>query len=500
MRRNLVRPVVLDLAFNMAKSIIPRMFQILQCLLLAFLIIRPVLISPQIQPIESRTQPAGVTVRYHPDGGLLAGDQVSFEVAVPTGFREKVVEIQLDRGILGLQTIATSALAPDAMGGETAVFLWAWDTRGLSPGDYSLRFTIKPGNLTWTEIVHLGKPFSAASQIWQERDTQCCRIHTISGTAAARDIDHLAAIVDERARLAAQQLGYSLEQGPDSGNLLDINIIPRVLGQGGFTGSEVTVSYGDENYMPSDIGIIIQHELIHRMDAALGGDYRPIMLAEGLAVYLTGGHYKMEPVVSQAAILAREGKYLPLTILSEDFYSHQHEESYLEAASLITYMVQTWGWTAFNQFYRDIHQQPNQNAAQAINEALQRHFGISLQDLDLKLISWLMAQPVLPDMRSDLNTMVDFFNAVRDYQKALDPSAYFREVWLPDPAEMRKRGIVADYLRGPQDDLNLRIIAYLKKAGQSWRNGQYLQTTIDLWQVHQVVQTYVKKESLSMSN
>ena len=123
-----------------------------------------------------------------------------------------------------------------------------------------------------------------------------------------------------------------------------------------------------------------------------------------------------------------------------------------------------------------------------MDDALQRHLGISLQDLDLKLESWLVGQPVLPDMRSNLNTMVDFYDAVRNYQEEMDPSAYFRQVWLPDPAEMRKRGIVADYLRGPQDSLNLRIMAYLKTAGQSWINGQYLKTMEALWQARQVVQ------------
>ena len=471
------------------------MVQLLQLLLLALMVIRPVFISPQVKQIEVPSQPPGVTVRYHPDGGLRTGDQVSIEVAIPPGFRGKEVKIQLNQGLLGMKTIATSAFAPDALGGETAVFLWAWNTRGLSPGDYDLQFSISPDNQTWTETVHLGKPFSGAPQTWQERDTQCCRIHYISGTAAARDIDKLTAIVDQRAKLAAQQLGYSLMQTPDSGDLLDINFVPRILGQGGFTGSEVIIAYSDENYTASDIGIIIQHELIHRIDAILGGDFRPRMLVEGLAVYLTGGHYKVEPIVMQAAILAREGSYLPLSILAEDFYSHQHEESYLEAASLVDYIVHTWGWTEFNQFYRDIHQQPDQNAAQAIDGALQRHFRISLQELDLRLVSWLMAQPVLPDMRSDLNAMVDFYNTIREYQKVLDPSAYFRQVWLPDPAEMRKRGIVADYLRGPQDSLNLSVIAILKKAGQSWRNGQYLQTAVDLWQARQMIQSFLKKRA-----
>ncbi len=478
--------LILGLAFGMAKSIIPNMTKVVQVLLVVYLSLFPALAQRQIQQGVIPVRPAGITVRYHPDGGLLSGDLVSIEVMVPTGFPGKGVVVQLDQGAQGLQTIATSEFGPNASGGRTAVFLWAWDTRGIPPGDYHLRFTISPDNQVWTEVVHLGEPLSGAAQTWQERDTECCRIHYISATAAARDIDHLAQIVDERARTAARQLGYSLTQ--NSGDLLDINLIPRELGQGGFTGKEVIISYSDEDYTAGDIGIIIQHELIHRMDVALGGDYRPILLVEGLAVYLTGGHYEPEPVVLQAAILAREGGYLPLDILSENFYSHQHEESYLEAASLVAYMVQTWGWDGFNQFYRDIHLSTGQNAGQAMDDTLQRHFGISLQDLDLRLESWLVGQPVLPDMRTNLNTMVDFYDAIRSYQEEMDTSAYFRQVWLPDPAEMRKRGIVADYLRGPQDNLNLRIMANLKAAGQSWINGQYLQTMKDLWQARQVVQ------------
>ena len=184
----------------------------------------------------------------------------------------------------------------------TAVFLWAWDTRGLSPGNYSLQFTLSPDNQTWIETVYLGEPFSGTPQTWQERDTECCRIHYISGTATARDNDRLARIVDERANLAAQQLGYSTALTPDSKDLLDINIISRILGQSGFSGSEMIISYSDENCTAADIGILIQHKLIHRMDAALGGDFHPILFVEGLAVYLTSGHYKVEPVVLQAAI------------------------------------------------------------------------------------------------------------------------------------------------------------------------------------------------------
>ncbi len=60
------------------------------------------------------------------------------------------------------------------------------------------------------------------------------------------------------------------------------------------------------------------------------------------------------------------------------------------------------------------------------------------------------AQSFTNDERTDLRLTVGFFDTVRRYQKALDPSAYFLTAWLPDGSVMRQRGIVADFLRHPQ--------------------------------------------------
>jgi hypothetical protein len=57
----------------------------------------------------------------------------------------------------------------------------------------------------------------------------------------------------------------------------------------------------------------------------------------------------------------------------------------------------------------------------------------------------------------------------------LDESAYFLTAWLPDGEEMRKRGIVADYLRRPQTSQNQEVVKLLVEVDQQIRAGNYLQ-------------------------
>jgi len=458
---------------------------------LRFLVAILILSNPAWIPLrqDAMTVPvatAGFTTRYHPDGGLVVGDQVSIQVFSPPGFQPKNGEVEVRVISPEEEDIGEATWITDGNGRQMAILLWAWDTRGLSPGEYTLSFEVETGEEAWQEKVELAEAPKGPAQVWMERDTDCCRLHYISGTAAARDIDLLAQEVDERARRVAVFMGYTPQEqsaNEEAADRLDVDLVPRILGQGGFSAGEVLVSYADDNYTVTDAGIILQHELTHRIDPLMGGDFRPTMLAEGLAVYVSGGHYRPEPLILQAAFLPRYGEYLPLAILAENFYSHQHEQSYLEAGALVGYMITTWGWQGFNDFYRDIHQAEGQATSQAIDQALQNHFGMSLQLLDDRFVGWLEEQPDLPDMDLDLEVMVDYFDEIRAYQMALDPSAYFQQVWLPDPAEMRKRGIVADYLRGPHAERNQEIEALLEQAGTNWIGGQYLQAFRTLAQV-----------------
>jgi hypothetical protein len=169
-----------------------------------------------------------------------------------------------------------------------------------------------------------------------------------------------------------------------------------------------------------------------------------------LAVYLSGGHFKPEPLVARAAALLTLGSYIPLTSVANDFYNQQHDISYLEAATLITYMVDMYGWEAFNTFYRDISVPARgQTDSDVIDAALQAHFKFSFATLETAYLAYLRKQPFSQEQRADLQVTVEFFDTVRRYQAAFDPSAYFLYAWLPDGSVMRQRAIVAERLAEP---------------------------------------------------
>ena len=102
-------------------------------------------------------------------------------------------------------------------------------------------------------------------------------------------------------------------------------------------------------------------------------------------------------------------------------------------------------------------------------------------------------------MYADVMLTVSYYEAVRQYQRLLDPSAYFLTAWLPDGEEMRQRGIVADYLRRPSTRQNLIIEELLIEADRQLRAGNYLaaekalgqvQRELDLVQIELLIGAY----------
>jgi hypothetical protein len=213
--------------------------------------------------------------------------------------------------------------------------------------------------------------------------------------------------------------------------------------------------------------------MIHTLDGQLGGDFRPTILIEGLAVYLSGGHYKLEPFMPRAASLLESylDWYIPLEILANDFYSSQHEIGYLEAAALVEYMVTTFGWEAFSSFYRDILLEQNESQSEAIDTALRAHFSTSLARLEQDFLAALKLEPDTYAWVEDVRLTVTYFDTLRSYQQLLDPSAYFRTAWLMDNQTMRERNIVADYLRHPQASQNLALETLFITARQQVEEG-----------------------------
>jgi hypothetical protein len=407
-------------------------------------------------------------VYIHPDGGLYPGDQVSFELVAPDGvsMAGRTASIEIDdpnQSILGPQEFAPSGIA----GRMQATFEWAWDTTGLSPGDYVADFSIQSGGPAWTETISL-LPGSAPAGQWASATNDCCSLLYITGTQAEQDLGKLLSMVDEQATSVSRQLGAEFEEP------VSIVFLPRVLGHGGFADDAISISYLERNYAGSSSEIVLHHELVHKLDSQLGGDLRPAFFVEGLAVYLSGGHFKPEPLIPRAAALLEQGMYLPLAPLAERFYSSQHEIGYLEASALIEYMIERWGNDAFFAFYRDIHPvEGSASQAAAINAALLKHFQLSFGELENDFLQYLSKQPFEGRWEEDVRLSVRYYDTVRRYQQALDPSAYYMTAWLPDNKQMRERDIVADYLRHPASPENVAIETLLVAVNEQLNAGDY---------------------------
>ena len=447
----------------------------------------PTLALPTISPPQTISA-EGITVYVHPEDALYAGDQVSFEVVFnrPLEENEKEVVITLEDGSqLGPAGIGIFGIARRSQ----ATLQWLWDTTPLEPGEHTLTFSILPRGLSWTETYSLHPTgeltYPSPDAEWITTESDCCIFYFVSDTAAARDIETLMDTADEQAELARERIGGGEFEEP-----ITVVFMSRVLGHGGFATGDVYISYLDRNYAGNAPTQVLHHEMIHVLDGRLGGNLRPTLFVEGLAVYLSGGHFKPEPLLERAAEAVDLGWYLPLSDLANNFYPSQHELSYLEAASLIEYMVDTWGWDTFNDFYRSIVEHPSGLQSAAINQALITDFGLTFEQLEAQFVDTLNVLPDNPALEDDIRLTVTFFDTVRRYQERLDPSAYFMTAWLLGINEMRENGIVADYVRHPSTPENIALEALLVEADASLRAGDYAAAELALEAVNAVLDAY----------
>lgn len=431
---------------------------------------------PAGTPAPTFTPSPSFTVRYHPDGPLYVGDRVSIEVLAPSGADSNHDKVRIS---LGEKTLGESEFQPFGIAGRNqATFYWLWDTHGLKAGVHTLMFNVLPAGTTWTESVSLlpagDVPYPEPGARWESTETTCCTIHYISGTAAERDLEKLKAMVDAQAADDERRLQTTLKAK------IPITFLPRVLGHGGFTSNEIYVSYLDQNYAGSTTTQVVHHEMVHWLDSQMGGETRLSILQEGLAVFMSDGHFKVEPIFPRAAALIELNWYIPLPQLINSFYTSQHEIGYMEAAALSGYMIQTYGWEKYNAMYRDLHPIEGGSESQVLNAALQTHFHLSLDQLEKDFTAFLHRQNVTENDLTDVRLTVAFYDTVRRYQLALDPSAHFLTAWLTDGSDMRQRGIVADYLRHPNAAVNQRIESLLVSADASLRAGNYSASEIDI--------------------
>ncbi|MCA9982067.1 MAG: hypothetical protein KDD89_14585, partial [Anaerolineales bacterium] len=397
----------------------------------------------------------------HPVPVLYAGDKATIQIGahVPSGvnMQDVVVQVLVDGSVVGQNRLNMRNFAGDT----SAVFNWVWDTT-TSDGSHELAIYIDPedriqigdenlANNVLTQTITVlpanQRPVAERNWQWTTAETEYAYVHVVEGTAAHRDFNDLLQATDDAVAFAADKLQVKPERK------LDVYFIDRVIGQGGYAGNSLVVSYPDRNYAGGGLWEVLVHEVVHVLDLQIAPRRMPF-LAEGVAVWATGGHYKQENLHTRTAALQELGLFVPLTDLANDFYPLQHEIGYLQAAGLVSYLVEQYGWEATRNFYASVEPVDGQTNAEVLSTQLQNHFGLTSAQLEEQWRNFLRNQPYDPNAIPDLQTTVRYYDIMRRYQQAHDPTAYFMTAWLPSPLEMRQREITADLTRHPTDEIN----------------------------------------------
>ena len=430
----------------------------------------------------------------YPVPAVYSGDVVSFRVMahVPEMLDPSDVtfEIQVGERLTLPGSLSRRNLAGEAIG----QLEWVWDTTGVT-GYIPVTLTLDPDDriqvgdenpdnnvvdLTLTVFSPNLRPPAEVGASWVMAETECCHIYVAEGTAAHRDLALLEEQVESGVREAVEKLDEPL------GSQIDFYFIDRVIGQGGYAGSAVVISYLDRNYAGGGLREVVVHEAVHRLDRQFAPE-RISFLAEGLAVWVTGGHYKQEAIDRRMVALRQAGLAIPVVELVNDFYPQQHEIGYLQAAGFISYHVNVYGWERVRAFYADVQRSQDTPPATALEEALVAHFGRTLAQTEADWMRYLDGIPADPDMLADLLTTLRYYDVMRAYQLRYDRTAHFLKAWLPYPEEMVERGITADLRRHPEEPLNVTLEVMLESVDRALVAGDYARANVLLDSIERVL-------------
>ena len=457
----------------------------------------PTVAEPTATVVPDPTDAADLSLNHtdvilHPVPVIYAGDKVTFQLLpqVPEGI--PVTDVSATIFVDGVQVAGGPLDRRNWNGQAEGVYEWAWDTTGLS-GEHRIEVMLDPADaigagdedplnnsvtITATIAIPTGQAARDAEAVWETTEIDCCFVHVVSNTAAARDLPALAPVLERAVAQAASRLAVEPSQK------LHVYFIDRVVGQGGFAGTDMVVSYVDRRYAGGGLYELLVHEATHILDQQFAPQ-RISFLAEGLAVWVTGGHYKTEDLTRRSAALVALGNeggpgYVPLASLINDFYPVQHEIGYLEAGGLVAYLVERGGWNTFKSFYSDVSADDGATTAEAVDVNLQRYYGASLAQIEAEWLAALQAQPVDPVVMDDLRTTIRYYNIARRYQELYDPTAHYLSAWLPHPTQVREFGNPADLTRRPEGEMNVTLELMLMAADTALRAGDFARANVIL--------------------
>lgn len=246
---------------------------------------------------------------------------------------------------------------------------------------------------------------------WKRVDAGSLAVYVLPGTAADRDVERLSSAAQRSLRRVERRLGIRADEP------LELYFVERVFWQGGaaYNNGEILISYPDRSYTGIPLWVYLDHEITHALAQSLvpANGQTNTLLAEGLAVWVSGGHYDVEPIHQLAAAVARSDGYVPIRRLLRDFRAAQHEIAYIEAGSFVAWLIETRGVERVKRLY---------GRANRPEDVLGRTYA----ELEREWLTALALQPAGYDTVRYLALQIRAFDVMRSYQTTFDPLA--REV------------------------------------------------------------------------
>ena len=343
----------------------------------------------------------------------------------------------------------------------------ALDTTNLT-GQHTVKFTTADGRLNETysfEVLSTDqRPANEDNAAWITSELACCILHYISDTAAARDNEFIAEHFQQAAEDFATITGEQIDPK------LDVYILDRIWGNGGFGGQgELVISYTDRYYGPTigaeGLETLARHEFTHAAGVGLeqAGDGINFNY-EGLAVFVAGGHYKPEPLAQRGAALYDLGYYAQVGQFLE-----QHELGYLHPAAMLTYIVETYGEERLWEFLA-ADENPDDDQPGSLEGAIQSTFEISLKDFDQNFQAWLESKEP-GEQLEDLRLTIKLQDLRRQYQDTYSPPPYFLLATAKDAAARPEYLPVV--IREANEPPNVAVELIIAQGQQAIVDGDY---------------------------
>lgn len=437
----------------------------------------PVLPTPTPTPIPDVALTAN-NIFVYPAAAIYAGDRLTIQVmpTIPPSIRPESVTVHLL--INGEETAVSTVNNRNIAGQPMALFQW---TAIAQPGTHTIQVILDQDNQLLPQLRHsthnqasrtitvqeaTARSRQETDATWVRAESNCCIVYAASGTAAYRDLPQLL----PRIETAVQTTIDRLDETPL--RKIEVYFVDRIIGQGGYAGSAMVISYSDRPYNGGQLDQMLRHEATHVIDRQFAPRRIPF-LAEGVAVWSSDGHYKPENIEERTAALVTLDYYIPLDQLINQFYPVQHEIGYLQAAGFVQYLVNQKGWGRFRTFYSNVTAADAPTLAEAVDLNLQIYYDTTLAALEADWLDHLQSIQPSSHTLADLQTTLHYYDTMRYYQMHYDPTAHFLNAWLPFPNEVREQGNPADLNRRPNSETHLVLETMFLTADEALQVGDF---------------------------